>query len=134
MTDGKEEWVKSFYVKPNGNNYRTVSLKCTKALRFSKGLPPFILSGEKTITWRCDDEKDIKAGDLLLLTTKDGAVFGQGEVLWVKHTTFGQLTDEDKQGHEKFTSDEEMYRTYSRYYKMTVNESTLVKVIKFRLT
>lgn len=38
-----------------------------------------------------------------------------------------------KDGHEKFASKEEMYATYSTYYNKTVDENTLVKIIKFEL-
>jgi len=31
-----------------------------KTLKFSKNLIPSIVSGEKTITWRCLDDKDLK--------------------------------------------------------------------------
>jgi len=45
----------------------------------------------------------------------------------------GNLTEEDKDGHEKFTTEREMYETYSSYYKRTVDETSPVKVIKFEL-
>jgi len=51
----------------------------------------------------------------------------------VKETTFGKLTKRDKEGHEEFSSDDEMYRTYSRYYKTCVKPETKLKIITFRL-
>lgn len=46
----------------------------------------------------------------------------------------GQLTDEDKSGHEPFESNEQMYTTYSGYYGRSVSPSTPVTVYHFRLT
>ena len=43
------------------------------------------------------------------------------------------LDETDMKGHEKFESKEEMYATYSKYYNKTIDENTLVKIIKFEL-
>ncbi len=51
----------------------------------------------------------------------------------VRETSFGKLAPEDKKGHEPFSSDREMYETYSRYYKISVTPQTPIKVIRFRL-
>lgn len=105
-----------------------------KTLKFSEPLPGQVLSGEKDTTWRINDDKDICLEDkLILLRKKDLSQFGEAEVLWVKYTRFGNLTYEDKIGHEKFYSEEQMYATYSRYYNMKVTPDTELKVIKFRL-
>ena len=53
--------------------------------------------------------------------------------MWVKLIRFGYLTEEDKQGHEPFSSDEEMYKTYSGYYNIEVTSNTPLKIIKFQL-
>ena len=51
----------------------------------------------------------------------------------IKETWFGKLTPEDKNGHEPFASEKEMYDTYAGYYQQTVEPETVVKVIRFRL-
>jgi hypothetical protein len=51
----------------------------------------------------------------------------------VKNTTFGKLTEEDKEGHEEFSSDGEMYKIYSGYYGFQVDSKTELKIIKFKL-
>jgi len=51
----------------------------------------------------------------------------------VRETTFGELTEEDWSGHEKFESEEEMYKIYSGYYNKEVNKNSPVKIIKFKL-
>jgi hypothetical protein len=104
-----------------------------KRLKFSELLPVLILSGQKNTTWRINDDKNIEVGDTISLCYNDGREFAKAEVIQVKETTFENLTEEDKKGHEKFSSDEEMYETYSRYYKMEVTPKTKVKIIKFRL-
>lgn len=134
--DGRIEWVMSHYLLPiasDDNKYQTSFSKYAKVLRFTKSLPPFILKGAIDITWRYRDEKGIIAGDLLSLKTKADVEFARGEALWVKLTTFGKLTEEDKQGHERFDSDEKMYKAYSKYYRIQVTPETPVKVIKFKL-
>lgn len=104
-----------------------------KILCFSEPLPKMILDGEKTISWRINDEKNISVGDEISLCYNDKKEFGKAKVIWVKETTFGDMTNEDKDGHEKFDSVEESYRTYSKYYKMDVKPQTRLKVIKFEL-
>ena len=59
--------------------------------------------------------------------------FAKAVVVSVKKTVFGSLSDGDKEGHENFTNDKEMYEIYSKYYKMKVTPETAVKVIKFRI-
>jgi hypothetical protein len=104
-----------------------------KKLRFAEPLPKLVLGGQKDTTWRINDDKEISAGDQLSLCYTDGREFAKAEVIWVKETTFENLTNEDKEGHEKFSSDEEMLQTYSGYYNMKVEPKTKVKIIKFRL-
>jgi hypothetical protein len=59
--------------------------------------------------------------------------FARAIITSIKMTTLGKLKKEDKEGHEKFKSDKEMYRAYSAYYGFDANKGTEVKVIKFRL-
>jgi hypothetical protein len=105
-----------------------------KTLKFFDPLPELILKGVKIISWRVNDEKDIKAGDEVQLIRKnDLKEFAKAQITSVKETTFGKLSNEDKKGHEEFTSDEEMYATYSRYYGFPVKPETKLKVIRFKL-
>ncbi len=104
-----------------------------KRLKFSENLVPLVVSKEKDTTWRINDDKFLTVGDSLSLCDKDGEEFGKAEILWVKDTFFKNLTTEDFEGHEKFSSEEEMLSTYSKYYSMDVTKETKVKVIKFKL-
>lgn len=104
-----------------------------KQLKFSVPLLKLILSGEKTTTWRIDDNKNIQEGDDLSLCDNRGKQFAKADVSKVEEKTFGELNEEDKAGHEKFNSEQEMYKTYSNYYNMRVTPNTKVKVIKFKI-
>ena len=105
----------------------------TKILRFTKASIPPILSGEKTITWRCEDEKNIVGGDILGLRSKDDKEFARALVVWTKNSTFNNLSPEDFAGHESFSDEKELLKTYSLYYKKKITGINKVKVIKFRL-
>jgi hypothetical protein len=104
-----------------------------KKLKFSEPLTKLILNGKKNTTWRINDDKNISVDDLISLCYNDGKEFAQAKVVQVKETNFRSLTKEDREGHEEFSSDSEMYQTYSEYYKMKVIPETKVKVIKFKL-
>ena len=104
-----------------------------KRLKFSEPSPHMILSGKKTTTWRVNDDKDLSVGDNVQLCYGDGKEFAKMVIFNVRETTFGELTNDDWNGHEKFSSDDEMYETYSKYYNLKVTPETKVKVIKFRV-
>jgi|SRR3989344_2827084 len=104
-----------------------------KKLKFADHLIGLVLDGKKDTTWRVNDDKGISVGDELALCRKDGSEFARARVTHSSDTTFENVGKEDKEGHEKFSSEKEMYRTYSRYYGMEVTPKTKVKVIKFRL-
>lgn len=104
-----------------------------KKLKFAEPLPELVLSGEKDTTWRIGDEKDLSIDDELSLCNNNDEEFARARIIWIKETTFENLTFEDKEGHEKFNSDEKRYSTYSRYMNKEINSQTKVKVIKFKL-
>ena len=106
-----------------------------KSLKFRNYLVPLVLSGENTSTWRLFDDKNLSAGDNVELkefvTLKH---FANARLTKVIENSFKDLTDEDRQGHEVFNSDAEMYENYKMYYKTDVGPDTLVKIIWFDLT
>lgn len=105
-----------------------------KVVKFSSELVPLVLSGEKTSTWRLFDDKDLKAGDIMQLMEFGADIpFAEAIINTVTETTFGNLNSEDKIGHESYSSDEEMYQTYSGYYKTTVGPDTTLKIIHFTI-
>lgn len=105
-----------------------------KTLKFRKNLSELILKNEKTTTWRIFDDKDIKKDDIIqFLVWETKEVFANAKIINVIEKKFKDLNEQDLDGHEKFASKEEMYATYSTYYNKTVDENTLVKIIKFEL-
>ena len=110
-----------------------LNINMIKQLKFSDPLPELVLSGRKDTTWRINDDKSLAPNDLLSMCYDNGKEFARAKILWTKETEFGRLTNEDKEGHEKFSSEREMYETYSGYYKIKVTPETKVKVIKYKL-
>lgn len=105
-----------------------------KTLKFRKELAQLILDGKKNTTWRLFDDKELSEGDEVQLVNWDTReVFGDAVLSSVREKKMKELTEEDFDGHEKFSSDEEMYATYRKYYGEGVGPETLVKIIRFTL-
>ncbi|MBU4480120.1 ASCH domain-containing protein [Patescibacteria group bacterium] len=105
-----------------------------KTLKFRENLSKLILKGDKDTTWRLFDDKDLTEGDEVSFVVKETLKeFAKAKIIGMRETTFGELTEEDWDGHEKFESEEEMYKIYSGYYNKEVNKNSLVKIIKFKL-
>lgn len=106
----------------------------SKTLKFASHLVPLVLSGEKYSTWRLWDDKELSQDDIVqLVNSNDKTVFATAKVTKVIEKTMGKLTIEDKEGHETFDTDQEMYDTYSHYYGKTITTSSPVKILWFRL-
>lgn len=105
-----------------------------KRLKFDADLIQRILSGEKTSTWRLFDDKDLSVGDKLgFVNVDDDFVFAKAVITDIKEKTFAEITKEDFETHEKYSSKEEMLKTYQGYYGDEVNENSIVKIIIFEL-
>ena len=103
-----------------------------KTLKFKPYLCEQILEGKKTSTWRLFDDKNLQKGDLLTFLNKDALVpFGTATISKLCVKTLGTLEETDWEGHERFSSEEEMYATYRRYYGDKVTSVTEVKIISF---
>ena len=105
-----------------------------KTLKFKSHLVPLVLSGEKDVTWRLFDDKDLQPGDELELINKDSMKkFGEATIVGIREKTLGDITDADFDGHEKFESTEKMHETYRLFYGDRVTPETIVKIIQFKL-
>ena len=105
-----------------------------KTLKFKPCLVAPILSGTKTSTWRLWDDKNIQTGDELdFLDSDTKEKFASVRVLKVLEKPIGQLSVEEKSGHETYRSDEEMYQILGGYYGKPVDATTPVKVIWFEI-
>lgn len=105
-----------------------------KKIGFAPALQPLVLSGQKTLTWRLFDDKNLTEGEEVEFVDQFSRVFfANAKLVKVWERPMGKLLPEDKDGHEKFSSDEEMYKTYSGYYQREVGPETIVKIIRFKL-
>lgn len=106
-----------------------------KTLKFHPSLVDLILEGSKTTTWRLWDDKNLQVDDeISFLDSYAKAEFAQATIINVKEKSFEKMTDEDWEGHERFANEEQMYKSYSKYYNnKEINKNTLVKIIKFKL-
>ena len=108
--------------------------KKIKIIKFRKRLVKQILKKEKTSTWRLFDDKNFSEGDnISLVEWENGKEFAIAKIEKVIEKRFDELKFNDFVGHEKFKSDKEMYRTFSKYYKKEVGPKTKVKIIQFKL-
>ncbi len=105
-----------------------------KKLRFVNHLAELILRGEKTVTWRFFDDKNLQVGDELVLGNSDtGQEFAKAEIVEVKEKRLGEVTEKDYIGHEKYKDQDEMLDTYKGYYGDRITLDSVVKIIKFKL-
>ena len=76
----------------------------------------------------------MQVGDKVsFLNSETKEEFTTAELIEVIEKQFKDLTDTDWTGHEKFSSEKEMYESYSKYYSREVTPETLVKIIHFKL-
>lgn len=105
-----------------------------KIIKFRDYLVPLVLNGTKNSTWRLFDDKNLTAGDEIELREFGSEnSFAKARISKVIEKPFKDLSKDDKLGHEEYKNDQEMYETYSGYYKTKVGPDTLVKEIWFEL-
>lgn len=105
-----------------------------KTLKFRKKLAKLILDHKKTTTWRLFDDKNISVDDeVSFVISETNEEFAKAKIVSVTEKRMGNLEEKDWEGHERFSSNEEMYKTYETYYGQKVNRDTLVKIIRFIL-
>lgn len=105
-----------------------------KKIHFVSKLVPLILSGKKVSTWRLWDDKNLSEGDVVdFLESETERHFATARLTKVIEKRMGDLTENDKAGHEKYKNDEEMFKTFEGFYKKKVDSDTRVKIIWFEL-
>lgn len=91
-----------------------------------------VLSGEKFVTWRIFDDKNLSTGDdLVFINIDTDEEFGTAIILEVREKSLKDINSDDYFGHEKFESHEAMFQTYVNYYGDKVTPETIVKIIRF---
>ncbi|WKZ25778.1 MAG: ASCH domain-containing protein [bacterium] len=105
-----------------------------KRIKFAPNLVQLVLDGTKTSTWRLWDDKDLQTGDIVeFVNAETLEVFSKAELTKVIEKPFKDLTDDEKEGHEKYINTEEMSKKFEEYYHKPVDENTLFKIVHFRL-
>ena len=106
-----------------------------KTVKFASDLVPLILSGQKTATWRFNDDKNIQVGDdLEFKDAQSGVVFGHAKVLSVREKKIKDITDADyDEGHEKYANTDALIQSFKGYYGEGVSGESIIKLIKFEL-
>ena len=92
------------------------------------------MSGQKSSTWRLWDDKDLTTGDIVEFgNSETREVFAKAEITKVVEKQFKDLNEEEKEGHEKYESEEELFKQFEKYYGKPVNNDTVFKIIWFKL-
>lgn len=105
-----------------------------KTIKFRADLVDSILDGSKKSTWRLFDDKNLSVGDNIELRTfGDKKLFATGKITDVVEKKSSQLEEVDMVGHESYSSDEEMYETFSKYYSTKVSQDTYLKIVYFKV-
>lgn len=105
-----------------------------KRIHFAPNLIPLIMSGQKTSTWRLWDDKDLTTGDIVEFgNSETREVFAKAELTKVIEKPFKDLEENEKEGHEKYTNEEELFKQFEKYYGKPVNSDTIFKIIWFKL-
>ncbi len=109
-----------------------------KQLKFEHQFASDIKQGEKTATFRVNDDKDIKPGDIVELVDKVSHDYpstweipGELEITEVSQVSIGNLNKEHMLRAESFDDVDQMVQTFRRFYGEHVSNETLVNVLNF---
>jgi hypothetical protein len=108
-----------------------------KPLIFAPPYPLILFTGGKIKTFKVTGAENYNVGDEISLCYPDLAEFAQALIFQKYEKKFRDLTEEDWRGHERFASDEEMYKIYSAWGGFQVRPDTGLTVLgycNFRLT
>jgi len=112
-----------------------------KTLKFDHEEAQDVLTGNKTSTWRLYDDKDLTVDDDIKFIDKVDAkdsetwkVIGTGVVTEIREKKLNNVTDEDMEGHEVFSSADAMLDHYKDMYGERVSLDTTVKIVFFKFT
>jgi len=93
------------------------------------------MSGKKTSTWRLWDDKDLTTGDVVEFgNSETREVFAKAKLTKVIEKPFKDLNESEKAGHEKYSSEEDLFKQFEMYYGKPVDRNTIFKIIWFDLS
>ncbi len=102
---------------------------------FAPELVPLILSGEKTLTYRLDDDglDYLRPGDIVeAINSQTLGLFARLQVTSVEFTSFGDLPT-DRHGNVSHESKEQQRAVFRGYYGRVVSDDERVLVLGLRL-
>lgn len=109
-----------------------------KSLKLDHNIALLALNGQKTSTWRINDDKDLSVNDKVELIDKvdhdnprTWQIIGVATIDQIVTKRLGEVSDLDTKGHESFTSEQQMYETFRRYYGPSIGPRSIVKIIHF---
>lgn len=109
-----------------------------KYVKVSHKIAKLILEGEKSSTWRINDEKNISVDDEISIIDKvepkdqsTWQIIGTGRVSSVIQKRLKDIKNHDLGPGEEFESHDEMLNTFRDYYGPDVHDNTAVKIINF---
>lgn len=111
-----------------------------KSLKFNHDAAQAIFKGKKTTTWRIDDDKDLSVDDEFVIVDKvnpndkqSWVGIGKGVVSQIIEKHLHDITENDIDGTEGYTTVKEMLVTFQQYLgDQKINQKTKIKIIKFR--
>lgn len=111
-----------------------------KKLKLDHQLANLVKQGKKTATWRMYDDKDIRVNDEIEFIDKvdpknpeTWQSFATAVVDKVIEVRVRNILDVDAEGHETYSSPEEMLQRFQAYYGPQVTFDTPIKMIHFTL-
>lgn len=111
-----------------------------KKIKLDHHLADLVRAGSKTATWRIYDDKDLSVNDEIELIDKvdpkqpeSWVAFASAVIDTIIEKRLGDISEADYEGHETFSTKDEMIKTYQKYYGPQVNEQTPVKMIHFHM-
>lgn len=114
--------------------------KDMKTLKLDHDIAQLVLTGEKNVTWRMYDDKDISVNDELDLVDKvdpsNPATWhsiGTARVNVVVEKRLGDVDKSDVDGGENLASKDELLQKYQHYYGPQVTFDTPIKMIHFSM-
>ena len=125
----------------SASNYATRYTYCMKKLKLDHKSAQLVLAGIKTTTWRLFDDKDLAINDRIELIDKvestnpaSWRVIGEAIITSIVEKRLSEVTNQDMQAGEGFSSRQEMLDLYRAHYGDHVTMDNVVKIIAFHFT
>jgi ribonuclease HI len=103
-----------------------------KKLKFTPDRIASISDGQKTVTWRLFDDKDLSIGDIFEIENNiSHQIVGLGEIDGISIKYLKDLTNDDQMGNKTYNNLDEIIEDLSTFYGPTVAPDSIVKVVRF---